>query len=473
MKKKIFNVALISFIILFFLYPLRFGLPTTTKTIITLITVFLILKYVWPKIKRIIKINEKYYLFIIIVLFLITRIVSLIVLKDNIIQISDFDAALNVAKNMDFGTLYYRNFVHWIFMPVIHHYLLGIFGITQTTIMAFNIFITLGITIGIYKVTQELTKNNNTSFIAALIYTIWPANIIYIGINTPEHIGSLLLVIGAYFILKIFDIKVIEKGIIYSLIVGIILGISVFFKNFALVFIIAFIIYVFMYFLKNKFKLKELRDFLVYILTIFLTYSAVTTGMYNIADRLVGEEVNRSIAPCYMLVGLHSTSEGNYNVDLYKEYFDTIEEYGYEKGNKIILKKLAKDIKNNDGFIDLLDKKAISLHSNDVRVNWVEISAISNNSNAFADFLRNTYDKHNYYFFTNIILFMVISLIALIKKKDLKLLFISLIIFGATLMLMLVESQARYTYAILPFYTILASVGLIEYNKITISKKNT
>lgn len=32
-------------------------------------------------------------------------------------------------------------------------------------------------------------------------------------------------------------------------------------------------------------------------------------------------------------------------------------------------------------------------------------------------------------------------------------------------MIMLVEAQARYTYAILPFYTILAAIGLRECNK--------
>ena len=357
MKNKLFNIALIAFSIIFIFYPISYGLPSILKTIILLTLMMLFLKFIWPRINKFIKIKEKYYLPIIIGIFLITRIIAFIVLKDNIIQVSDFNAALNVAKSMDFHSSYYMHFVHWIFQPVIHHYLLNIFGINQISIMIFNIILTLGITIGVYKVTELVTKTKSTSFFAGLMYTLWPANIIYFSINTPEHIGSLLIIWASYLIIKIFDNKQIEKGILYSLVTGILLGFSVFFKNFALVFIIAFVLYIIMYLLKNKFKFKELICYTLYLIIIFGCYSLITTSMYNVADKLVGKEVNRSIAPCYMYVSLHSNGNGNYNAELYNKYFETIEKNGYKKGNSIVLHDLAENIKNNDQFLKLLKNK--------------------------------------------------------------------------------------------------------------------
>lgn len=472
MKNKLLNIAIIIFSLLFLFYPLIYGLSSIKGIIIILLILILTLKFIYPKLKKYVKIKEKYYIPIIVILFIITRIISIFALNNNILQISDFNSALEAAKTLEFQTLYYKNFVHWIFQPVVHHYLLGWFGINQLSIMIFNTILTLGVTIGIYKVTEYLTDSKSTSFISALIYTLWPANIIYIGINTPEHIGSLLLIIATYFILKIFKNNELEKGIIYSLLSGIILGLSVFFKNFALVFIIAFVIYIIMYFIKNKFKAKELRNFIIYLLIIIGSYSVVTNGMYNIADKLVGEEVNRSIAPCYMLVGLHSTGAGIYNPELYKTYFDTVEELGYEKGNKKVLEILFDDIKENDKFLTLLDDKAVSLHSYDNRVDWVSQSALANESKVLYDFLKEEYQEVNDYYYLLVIILIIMSVFYLIKKKNIKILFISLIIFGSSLLLLLVESQARYTYSLLPFYCVLATIGLVESNNIINKKYN-
>lgn len=227
-----------------------------------------------------------------------------------------------------------------------------------------------------------------------------------------------------------------------------------------------------MYLLKNKFKFKELICYTLYVIIIFGCYSLITTSMYNVADKLVGKEVNRSIAPCYMYVSLHSNGNGNYNAELYNKYFETIEKNGYKKGNSIVLHDLAENIKNNDQFLKLLNNKANSIHYNDVRVNWVAYSATENGSDKLALFLNSVYEKINRLYYISIIILITISIINLVKNKDLKGLFVSLIIFGSSLMIMLVEAQARYTYAILPFYTILAAIGLRECNKMIRNKNN-
>mgnify|MGYP003299970672 CR=1 FL=1 len=76
------------------------------------------------------------------------------------------------------------------------------------------------------------------------------------------------------------------------------------------------------------------------------------------------------------------------------------------------------------------------------------------------------YQEVNDYYYLLVIILIIISVFNLIKKKDIKILFVSLIIFGSSLLLLLVESQARYTYSLLPFYCVLATIGLVESNNI-------
>ena len=142
---------------------------------------------------------KNYYPLIILSVSLVTRICAAIYLSKNIVQVSDFKLAYETASSLFFNDDYHKIFTHWILYPNIIGVLFNIFGESQLVAFVFNAIICSVSAILIYYITNSISKNNNVSLVASFIYVLWPANVLYIGILTPEHITSMLLLLGVFF----------------------------------------------------------------------------------------------------------------------------------------------------------------------------------------------------------------------------------------------------------------------------------
>lgn len=480
MKQRIFSACYLIFSVLFFIYPFFYA-AVNLRPIIVLVLVLLGLAALKSRHQFPIEMNHKQLLAVVLCLYVVTRVVAVAFLSTRTVQVSDFAGAFRQIPVLDFqsNVNYYTNFVHWIFWPIVQHYLLAPFGYTQLSVMVLNAVVLLFVPLLIFKVCALLTKSDKCAFLASTLYIFWPANILYVCVNTQEHLAAALILLVVWLILRHNP----EKGSVLSFLrfalVGILLGICVFLKNFSLVFFVAMVITGLMWALKYRFDWRKAVIHVLLFAVAFGSYNAVTASLFRVADGLVGQPVNRSVAPCYAYVGLHSTGTGTYNDALYQHYFSVLSYtgYDYDRTNDIVLDELMQDIKENDRFDVLLDQKAgYAVSSDKYRIEFLKDSFIEAGHEYAAGFLvsdKSILDVQevNDWFYYIIMWCMAFGLIFAYRQRDLSFLFIYLVIFGSALLLLVVEAQSRYMYSIQPLYCIAAGFGLYSiWGKMTAGK---
>lgn len=473
-----------TFILLFLIYPFSYSISNGTYFICgILLMTFLIFiaNKITKKYKYSIKKIQRFYPIIIVILALLTRVISALILNDNIQQVSDFNRALKISDTLDFSATYYRLFPHWIILPKIMNIIFNIFGSSQIVALIFNAVVCTTVSILIYFVTNEITDNKNVSFLASIIYIIWPANILYIGVYTTEHIVQMLLLIGILFIYRGNKEDVKLKKVIYFFVAGVSFGLTTFFKNFGIVFIIALLIY---FILKIIFGNKESvkQHIIVYLISFILViigYFITTQIMYMYIDSLVGAKVSRNNMAYFLTVGLSSKNDGTFSETISEDYKNSIENnnYNYEFVNKDMLNKLKEDVKNNNKLFQLINSKAKIIVKNDEeRVKFVSRMAKQNGSVKCEKFIENNIIKINNFYYITIFTLVGVGLLRFIKDKNLEVLYMYICVYGCYLLLLLIEAQNRYPYGINPFVCILATMGfeyLMKSSEIVKNNKDT
>ena len=468
MKTKILNILLITFSLLFIILPIMIIFYHNLFIGLFLLVIFLVTFYFLFLEKRFI-ISDKYKCIFVFLLTFITRLLFVIIANKYIIQVSNFEDAFSNAMTLSFDGIFYRVFTHWIIFPEIVHYLFLIFGNHQLVALIFNTLIVSINASLIYLISNQIFKNTNISLLSSLIYVLWPSMLLYVAIFTPDHLASLLLLLSIYLILRFFNNswkKSFKYKILFATLIGAVLGLSVFFKNFAPVILVSLSIYLLLCFLyKDKIKTTIIKY--LYLIIIIISFSITKSLMFLHVEDLVGNSVVRNVAPCYLNVGLNSKGTGHYDKPLYNMYYETYKEtnYNYQKTNKIIMTDLKKDIKSNYKNIDnLLFLKAFTIISNDnAKILWVIDSL---NTEKGVEIINNTLIINQIYYII-ITIAMLVSLLINVKKKNIELFYIYIIIFGSLLMLLLVEAQGRYIYAIQPLFCICAAYCFLNSIKAT------
>ena len=473
MKNKILSILLYIFTFLFLIYPTSYGI-SDLKVVFTFVALLLLVLLLYKKVKifQKININKKFYPWIILILATITRIGIVLIFESHITQLSTFGGAFSASNTLNFSDDFHLIYTHWILYPTIIHGIYQIFGSSQLVALLTNAVILIIASILVYKVSSLLFKNKTAGFVSALLYIFWPSNILYTLIFTQEHICLLLLLIVLYLFLIIEnkeDLKLSIKNVILLLLIGICLGLSTFFKNFAPAFIIAFIIY---YFLKGfteknikKYTLMKLGTIVIILIGFITTKNLVFIGI----DHLAGHPVARNITPCYLNVGLNTN--GTYNAGIYNEYFNAVKEndYDYDKANDEIMDLLKKRLSDKNASIwqeDFFDNKAKIIFGNDeAKIFWVVSSINAKGTMQITNFIENDYKDWNNNYFIILVTLMSLGLISMNKNKDLKKFLLYLVLFGSLLLLLLVEAQNRYMYAVQPIICILATGGLFDLIK--------
>ena len=167
----------------------------------------------------------------------------------------------------------------------------------------------------------------------------------------------------------------------------------------------------------------------------------------------------------YLYVGLSCETDGKYNRERYAEYHNELASNNMDvkKTNKVMLKKLEQDIKDCYGsFTRLLIKKSTSSFAVTGEISWVISSLYEHgDTEKITNLMYRLVTSINETIYIIISIFVLLGSIYNVKYlKNNKLLFVNVALYGCCLMLIFVESQSRYTYALKPMFCILAATGI-------------
>lgn len=476
-KDTIIKIIIIIFSLLFLIYPTSYGI---TDLKISILSLFLIILFIlaFKKIKIKNFINEKYYPLIVFLFAIVSRIIVVLIFNSYITQVSNFKDALDRAYTLDFSDNFYRIFNHWTLYPAILHVIFKIFGASQLVALLTNALILSVNAVMIYKIGSILI-NKKAGLVSAFIYIIWPSNILYTLIVNPEHLGILFLLVSLYLFIKIEksesvnDSKLINY--IYLVVIGVLLGISVYFKNFAPVFLIAFIIYYFL----NIFKTNNIKQYikrrLLFLIIISCSFFLTNKVTCLVVDDIVGTKVARNIIPGFLNIGLRG--DGTLSENRWILYENLLEKhnYNFKLANKEMLAGILDDLGNKDSDVrkkGFFDNKANVLFKGDHgKLDYVIESLNVENHFIVINLLNKYVIPLNNVYYISIFTLVGLGVIFLIKKKNLEVLLLYIIIYGTSLMLIIVEAQNRYMYSIQPLMCILAVYAFINIKNKSITFK--
>lgn len=408
------------------------------------------------------KIDKKYIPLIIFAVTFISRIIIALVFKNSLAQISDFSRAYDNSIELLFDAEYYWTFPHWILYPSLLNVFYKIFGVSQLTgFMVNSFFVSLSSAL-LYLISNKIFKNYIASIMSSLLYIFWISNALYILVYTPEHVVIFILLLAIYLFLKILEEQVLKKKVCFSIVIGLILGLGVFFKDFSSVYLIAFMCVIFLKLIIDKNVLEFCkRIFLVIIITVIIF--STKNIIFSLIDINMTNKVNRNTENFSLYLGIDEKAKGYYTPEIAADYFSLVESenYDYKEVNRIVKNKFKNDIKNNlNIIIPMLEAKHFTTTNSDYIKIWlVYESMLENNNTKSAKIIKSFSNLNNNYYFV-IIFFATVGIIYIYKNKNINGYLIQIIIFGSTLVLLLIESQERYRYPLETLYCILAGGGV-------------
>ena len=260
----LFKMSFMIFTIIFLIYPMAFIFKRNSYLVwVVAIIIFLSAYFLGKKLEELdISIKLKRYIpWILFIIAFLIRFIWVNYAHLNVAQLSDFGRVFARAISGDFLAVnehgvvidnYYLMAPHYVLYPYLLHQIFRIFPSTIFTIGMVNVIAQSFTTMFIYLIIRKLSGNWKSSIVFALLYALWPSAVVYTIIASPDHIGSLLIIISIYLLLKLLDNTTTRNKIVtfaLPLGIGALLGLNDLFKPFSIILIIAL-----------KIKIKEIFD---------------------------------------------------------------------------------------------------------------------------------------------------------------------------------------------------------------------
>ena len=455
--------------------------------LLIILLIFLIFYYLNRKIKNKININEKK---VIKIIFISLFIIQIIIFK-NIYFETGWDVKLlrETAINYSITNIFTNNY-HYdlypyfdiypnnIFLTSIFSYIIKfgyLINITNPNKLLVLINILLIDLTGIItlKTIKNFSDNKKTIIISAILYSL------FIGLSP----WFLIPYSDTYSI--IFPISILynytkknKKKYNYFLI-GLLSIIGYLIKPTNIIVLIAIVIIEAINFIFTKKKeIKEnIKKITPVIVGILIAILINKINLY-IIDYKPNKEYQFTFYH-YLMMGSNEKTTGGYNE---KDFFNSVGKNSYKeriKYNKEIFIKRMKE-KNINEHINFYKKKLLLIY-NDGSLAWGKEGQfyffIENNYNLLSNYLKNIFynDGEYYSIFSTItqmiwLIIISFSLISSIinKNKDLNVMYLTII--GLTLFLLLFEARARYLYLYIPYFIVLATLGM-EKLSLLLNKK--
>lgn len=463
-NKKVFNFLINAFLILFFLYPIITILDTTEYLLPSVIIAFFLIIVI--NYKNINLLEHKKTIWIITIAAFLIRLIYVIKINNNIVQVSDFGNVFNTAKTLEYNISYYQYAYHYFLYTFLNGMIYKIFGGYQIVTLILNTVILSIIPILLFKICQKIFKLNTIGNLAAILYSFWPSLILYTAIMSPDHLALFFLVLSIYLILILLE-KLerpnLKKDWIWYILTGISISLIGFFKNFSPVILIALLIVLFLICLL---KSKLIKISLITFFGVALSFIMCTSLIFFFEESVLDAKIMKNQFGQYIYVGLGYSNKGVYNRGRYMEYQQLLKENNMDvsKTNEEILEKLLDEIKMNfSDYPELLKyKTTMSFTENSGEIYWIKESLAPQSGNKhIINIIEDVITPINENIYIIIVLFMVIgSAYNVWYLKNNRLLLINITIYGCALLLIFAESQNRYKYAFLPLFCIMAATGI-------------
>lgn len=371
-------------------------------------------------------------------------------------QFNDFAEYLRIANVGDYSSPIYLFFPHKLSYPL----LLRAFGLlTQERAFFFQSLCAAGIAPLLYRMGRQI-KNEKLGLLAAVLYLVWPGQLIYGAIVTDEHLVAFLLTAIVALLLDVYYFLQKDKGgvsptvIAKSVIAGLFCGICAMFRDLAIIILIAATICALGLLLcANRGQRKGIA-----LLLLLLLCGRVIGGVAikTAASYATGLPMKDSTTVAHMFWALDPDGEGAWRQEKANEFFAIGEKHGYniDETNREALQTLIEKIQAApDKMPGLLLKKGIySYADNSELFFWVTQSIRPEyQSELLGGFgILQSIEQIYYLIFVLCFLMSVIS-----QKKEIR--FISLITVGAIAAQLLIECQGRYKYPLEPLWTLVAA----------------
>ena len=246
---------------------------------------------------------------------------------------------------------------------------------TQNRIFFFQCIIAAFIALFVFMIGRKI-KNDKCGLVSALIYIMWPAQLLYTSVITEEHVAALLLVIIVYLVFCINDqlekIKAVisdstKRVVIYSIITGVLAGAISFFKDWGIVVIVAIFISAIWLLVHFHTAMQRITLIIAILLVILLRQGTVSLGL-SCCEHILGVKAGNNVIVSQMYGTLDPNSTGECNDEANKDYAERLKknDYDYSKTNKEVLSILgAKIAANREKMPELLLNKGSTAYTDD------------------------------------------------------------------------------------------------------------
>lgn len=278
------------------------------------------------------------------------------------------------------------------------------------------------------------------------------------------------MVLSLLLILVIIKAKemVIEKGkkeptfiIRYAVMAGIISGICVYFKDWCLIILIASLLILILSPMGGLVDKKMLVFCGIVILS--LRWGIKTMIAWKLQD-LLQSTINENNLACYLYVSLHPWNAGGYNPARYKEYFDLViaEEFNFDKANltalKITVKNLIGSIKRLPWL--LAYKLQQGYHDDFHMINNAIGSVFDMKKREQYSMFFDQLKKVDQVYWMTIVIGGIYAAASELKEKNIRILWLILILIGGMVVILLIECEGRYKYCIQPVWLLCSVWGM-------------
>jgi len=414
----------------------------------------------------------------IFVLALILRLCAIYFIGQGTTQVSDFMMAFQASqKKVPLNEPYYAIFSPWCMYSFYLKVIFKIFGTSELTGIVANAFLEAGSAVLIYFLVLLTLQEKHTStaaVAAALLYAMWPMQLIYLVLLSPEFVHIFIMLLGLVFLVlaqRQTDNGHEKRAIIEYGISAFCICFSGFFKSVDKVMLIALFFVYFIFFcldckyskkleisVKPGFGINRLLHFGP--IAFIITYLIVNAIGFRFLDYYIVQPVDRNPAPHFLNIGLRSETQGEWNAAVASEYIAVVTEtdYDYDAAAHIIMESIRQDVAENKhiNVQFFLKKLARAWKGQDYL--YFAYDTIEKNNRIYTLQIENQIFYQSYYLGVGIL--TVVGCWFFMHKKPTKFYFsIALFVLGFILLLLISEIQPRYKVITYPYICILAGVG--------------
>lgn len=445
------------FVSLFFRSQILTSIPPLLYIIAFCICLFIIRS---PLLNLLLQLDKRNFLILIAITFFALRLGWFYLTKPE--PFSDFLLYHNFAVQMSQGNFspYDQTcvvFPHRYSYSMILSLLYKVTGPSFINGVMLNIFLSFFTCFFILRIGEAL-MDEDLARICALIFTIWPSQIMYSSVLASEHCFLFFLFLSMLLFINSIEPKKYENNLykyIQPLLAGAVLGLAQFVRPVAIVFLIGFLLL----FVFNR----DFNKNILIILLLVAGYFAVLYPLKAMVSGMSGTEY-KSTFGYNLLVGTNYKSTGYYN----NEDASILSRcnYNIELIHEKALSESIGRIKNNpSAFVDLANKKYISFWGDGSFGAYWSIKGIKNSNYYIVN--TNTFRKLSFFscqvFYQIILGFSAYGLYLCIREKNYVFLIVCLIFLFHAGMYTFLEIQSRYHYPAVASLLFPAGWGIIRF----------